>query len=113
MRAERPRAKTTHAPIRRAQQDPSWVRWALTGLALAVVVVLIVIPIVNVFSEALVEGIGTYWKNLVDDADTLHSILLTLTVVPIALVANVLFGVAAAWTISRFSFRGRTFLTSL
>ena len=98
---------------RRAQQDPSWVRWGLTAVVLAVVGVLIVIPIVNVFAEALSQGIGVYWRSLFVDPDTRHSILLTLTVVPIALVANVLFGITAAWAISRFNFPGRTLLTAL
>ena len=75
--------------------------------------VLIVIPVVNVFAQALAEGVGVYWKNLFDDPDTRHSIFLTLTVVPIALVANVVFGVAAAWAIARFNFPGRTLLTAL
>jgi sulfate transport system permease protein len=85
----------------------------LTGVALAVVGVLIVIPVVNVFSEALSGGIGVYWKNLVIDPDTRQSILLTLTVAPIAVLANLVFGVTSAWAISRFSFPGRTLLTAL
>jgi sulfate transport system permease protein len=99
--------------IRQAQQDPAWVRWGLTLAALAVVGVLIVIPVVHVFAQALADGVDVYWKNLFGDPDTRHSILLTLTVVPIALVANVVFGVAAAWAIARFRFPGRTLLTSL
>jgi sulfate transport system permease protein len=99
--------------IRSAQQDPAWVRWTLTGLALAAVAVLIVVPVINVFAEALKEGLGVYWTNLIADPDTWHSIMLTLTVVPIALAANVVFGVAAAWAIARFSFPGRTVLTAM
>ena len=70
------------AVVSLAQQDPRWVRWSLTGIAVTVVVVLIVIPVINVFAEALAEGAGVYWKNLFADPDTRHSILLTLTVVP-------------------------------
>jgi sulfate transport system permease protein len=99
--------------LKTAQQDPAWVRWTLTALALAVVGVLIVIPLANVFVQALSEGAGTYWANLVKDPDTRHSIILTLTVVPIALAANVVFGLAAAWAIARFDFPGRTVLTTL
>lgn len=98
---------------RRAQQDPAWVRWALTSFAIAAVVLLIVVPVANVFYEALREGLGTYWNNLVGDPDTRHSVILTLTVVPIALAANIVFGVAAAWAIARFRFPGRSFLTAL
>ena len=101
------------ARIRPAQQDPPWVRWGLTAAALAVVGILIVIPVINVFAEALKAGLGVYWNNLVVDPDTWHSIVLTLTVVPIALGANVLFGIAAAWAIARFSFPGRTLLTAM
>ena len=99
--------------VRQAQQDPAWVRWGLTLAAAAVVGVLIVIPVVHVFAGALSEACGVYWDNLFGDPDTRHSILLTLTVVPLALVANVVFGVAAAWAIARFRFPGRTVLTAL
>lgn len=100
-------------PMRRAQEDPAWVRYGLTGIALLAITILIVIPIVNVFVEAFAAGVGKYFENLFLDADTRHAILLTLTVVPIALVANVVFGVTAAWAISRFQFRGRALLTAL
>ena len=107
-----PRGVST-VPLRRSQQDPTWVRWSLITTALLVVALLIIIPVVNVFAEALAGGVGVYWDNLINDADTLHSILLTLTVVPMALAANIVFGVTAAWAISRFNFPGRTALTAL
>ena len=110
---DKPKATAATSRIRRAQQDPAWLRWTLTGLAITVVGVLIVIPVLHVFAGALAEGASVYWKNLVDDPDTRHAILLTLTVVPIAVTANVIFGVAAAWAIARFSFPGRTLLTAL
>lgn len=100
-------------PVRRAQEDPAWVRYGLTAVALLAVTVLIVIPVVNVFVEAFAGGVGAYFENLFLDPDTRHAILLTLTVVPIALVANVVFGVTAAWAVSRFKFRGRALLTAL
>ncbi len=99
--------------VRRAQQDPTWVRWALIALALLVVGILIAVPLANIFTQALGEGVGAYWDNLFADPDTRHSIFLTLTVAPIALAANVVFGVAAAWTIARFHFPGRSLLTAL
>ncbi len=98
---------------RRAQHDPPWVRWGLTAITLVAVGILVVVPVVHVFAQALSAGFRVYWSNLVDDPDTLHSILLTLTVVPVALVANVVFGIAAAWAIARFRFPGRTVLTTL
>ncbi len=107
-----PKSKTS-SYARLAQEDPTWVRWILTSIALLVVFVLVVIPVANVFSEALAGGLGVYWDSLFADEDTRHSILLTLTVVPFALVANVVFGVAAAWAITRFHFPGRALLTAL
>jgi sulfate transport system permease protein len=98
---------------RRAQLDPAWVRWGLTGIVVALVTVLIVVPVINIFATALSDGVGAYFENLFGDDDTLHSILLTLTVVPIALVANLIFGLAAAWAIARFDFPGKTLLTAL
>src|SRR5215471_10175549 len=109
---ERQKSAAT-AKYRQAQEDPAWVRWGLTSLAVAVVGVLVVIPVINIFYEALREGVGAYWKNLFLDPDTRQSIILTLTVVPIALLANTVFGIAAAWAISRFRFPGRTLLTAL
>ena len=99
--------------VRQAQQDPVWVRWGLTLLALLVIGVLVVIPVVNIFVQALSEGVSVYWQNLFADPDTRHAIFLTLTVVPIALAANVLFGITAAWSIARFHFPGQTLLTAL
>jgi sulfate transport system permease protein len=107
------RTPTPHSVLStQHSQDPLWVRLTLTGLALVVLIVLVVIPVVSVFYEALAEGLGTYWRNLTADPDTRHSIMLTLTVAPIAVLCNVVFGVAAAWAITRFRFRGRTLLVT-
>lgn len=94
-------------------RDPWPVRWGLTLAAVSVVGLLVVVPLVNVFWQALSHGVGVYWNNLVADPDTRHAILLTLTVAPVAVVANLIFGVAAAWAIARFRFPGRTLLTTL
>lgn len=111
--AKKSQAAAAPARIRKAQQDPAWVRWGLTLLALAVVGILVVIPVVSVFVQAFADGVGAYWKNLFGDPDTRHAMRLTLTVVPLALAANIVFGVAAAWSIARFKFPGRTLLTAL
>src|SRR5204862_2958207 len=79
----------------------------------AVIAILVVIPVVFVFFEALKPGLSVYWDNLFADPDTWHSIKLTLTVAPVAVAANVIFGMAAAWLIARFRFPGRTVLTTL
>src|SRR5262249_22947215 len=96
-----------------AQEDPWLVRWSLIAVAAFIMGVLVVIPLVNVFYEALAKGLRTYWDNLVADPDTLSAVLLTLKVAPAAVAANVIFGLAAAWAIARFRFPGRTLLTAM
>jgi sulfate transport system permease protein len=104
---------TTRSVPPRAHEDPAWVRWTLVSLAILVMTLLVLVPLLNVFVEAFADGIGTYWKNLAHDADTLHSVWLTLMVAPTAVVLNLIFGIAAAWAIARFRFPGRAFLTAL
>ena len=93
-------------------KDPAWVRVLLIGAAVGVVGLLIVVPVVHVFYQALKPGVAQYFHNLFQDRDTRHAVLLTLIVAPIAVVLNVVFGVAAAWCIARFRFPGRTLLTA-
>jgi sulfate/thiosulfate transport system permease protein len=94
-------------------QDPAWVRWTLTILALGILTVLVIIPVLSVFYQALGRGLGTYIDNLIGDPDTRHAIFLTLFIAPVAVALNVVFGVAAAWLIARYRFQGRTLLLSL
>jgi ABC-type sulfate transport system permease subunit len=96
-----------------ARHDPWLVRWGLTLAALVVLAVLVVLPLANVFAQALGEGPRAYWDNLIGDANTRHAILLTMTVTPITVAANLVFAVAAAWAIARFRFPGRTLLVTL
>jgi sulfate transport system permease protein len=102
-----------HPIPRRAHEDPPWVRRLLIGTAVLVMGVLVVVPLVNVFVEAFADGVAAYWQNLVGDPDTLHSMLLTLQVAPVAVLLNTIFGLAAAWAIARFRFPGRAALTAL
>jgi sulfate transport system ATP-binding protein len=98
---------------RRAQEESAVIRWTLIGLATVVLGLLIVIPMVNVFYEAFARGPRVYWNALFNDPDTLSAILLTLRVAPVAVLLNLVFGVAAAWAIARFRFPGRTLLTAM
>src|SRR5690349_10566821 len=99
--------------VQRAQDDPRWVKAVLILAALAVMAFFVVVPLVNVFVQAFANGPRAYWQNLVGDADTLHSIELTLMVAPVAVFLNLVFGLAAAWAIARFRFPGRALLTAL
>jgi sulfate transport system permease protein len=106
-------AEPTRSIPQRAHEDPAWVRWTLVTFALAVMTLLVVVPLVNVFVEAFADGPAAYYRNLVKDPDTLHSIWLTLMVAPLAVFLNLIFGLAAAWAIARFKFPGRAFITAL
>src|SRR5690349_11224 len=96
-----------------APNDPPLVRWGLTAAAVLVLGVLVVIPVVNVFARALVDGGRAYCITLFQDPNTRKAIVQTLTVAPVAVVLNLVFGLAAAWAIARFRFPGRTLLTTL
>ena len=113
MRAETNLLAAPGQSSKRAQNDPPLVRWGLTLLAVGILSLLVIVPVVNVFYNALSAGFEAYWDNLVGDPDTRHAIFLTLIVAPTAVVLNVIFGVAAAWVIARFQFPGRALLTSL
>jgi sulfate transport system permease protein len=107
---------STHPTARhkgpRATQDPLWVRWALTGVALLFLAFFLVLPLAAVFAEAFRRGVGAYFASFADP-DALASIKLTLLTAAIAVPANVVFGVAAAWLIAKFKFPGKSLLTTL
>ncbi len=99
--------------VHKAQGDPPWVRRLLIAGAVFVIGILVIVPLVEVFVEAFADGPGAYWRTLTGDPDTWSAVTLTLTVAPVAVVLNLVFGMAAAWAIARFRFPGRTVLTSL
>lgn len=109
----RPDASLAAPGRRRPAADPAWVKWTLIGTAVAVMGVLVVVPIVNVFVNAFADGVPAYWRNVAGDPDTRHAILLTLIVAPTAVVLNAVFGIAAAWAIARFQFPGRSALLAV
>ncbi|MBA8882822.1 sulfate ABC transporter permease subunit CysW [Dokdonella fugitiva] len=95
-----------------ALRDPWWLRLPLLLLALAFVALFLVLPLLAVFGYAFEKGVDFYLASLADE-DARAAIRLTLLVTAIAVPANTLFGIAAAWLITRFSFRGRGLLLSL
>ncbi len=95
-----------------ATQDPAWVRYLLLGLALAFVGVMLVLPMVLVLGQALAHGLPAYWAALVHP-DALSALRLTLLAAAIAVPANLVFGVAAAWCIAKFEFKGKPLLITL
>lgn len=95
------------------RNDPLWLRGGLVAAALAILGLFVVLPLAQVFYGALDRGLDAYGDQLWRDRDTRAAIRLTLVVMPIAVVANIAFGVAAGWTIARFRFPGRTLLITL
>jgi sulfate transport system permease protein len=100
----------TPGPVR-ATHDPAWVRWTLTAGALVFLAFFLVLPLAAVFAEALRRGLGAYFA-AVTDHDALSAIRLTLLTAAISVPANMVFGIAAAWTIAKFNFRGKSLLTT-
>jgi sulfate transport system permease protein len=92
--------------------DPAWVRWLLIGGAVLFLSAFLLVPVAAVFVEAFKQGAGVYLASL-RDSDALAAIRLTLLTAAIAVPANGIFGLAAAWSVTRFRFRGKTLLVSL
>ncbi len=105
-------ATTAPRAVTRATGETRLVRWLLTGTALAFLGLVLVIPLVLVFAEALAKGLPTYWA-AITNPDTLSAARLTLLIAAIAVPANLVFGVAAAWSIAKFEFPGKQVLITL
>ncbi|MGA0540475.1 sulfate ABC transporter permease subunit CysW [Neotabrizicola sp. VNH66] len=105
----------TFAPARRfrpATQESGAVRWSLIGLAVFGLAILVFAPLAAVFAEALAKGWAAAVKSLAH-RDALSAIKLTLLIAAIAVPLNAAFGIAAAWFITKFDFRGKAFLITL
>jgi sulfate transport system permease protein len=87
-------------------------RAVLMAVAFAFLAVFLVLPLVVVFQQAFAKGVAAYFASL-NDRDTAAAIKLTLLVAAISVPLNLVFGVAAAWAIAKFEFKGKAFLTTL
>jgi sulfate transport system permease protein len=92
--------------------EPRWVRYTLIGLALTFMGLFLVLPLLAVFTEALRKGLDAYWVAL-QEPDAWAAIRLTLLTALIAVPLNLVFGVAAAWAIAKFEFKGKSLLITL
>ena len=97
---------------RRPTADPAWVRWTLIAVTLLFLGAFLLLPLVSVFHEALKDGLGSYTQAF-KDPDALAAVKLTLEVAAIVVPLNVVVGLAAAWCLTRFRFRGRHLLMTL
>lgn len=96
----------------RAQTEPPFVRWLLTGIALAFLALFLALPLAAVFIQAFEKGLSVYLAAL-REPDTLSSIRLTLITAAVTVPLNLFFGVTAAWAIAKFSFPGKNLLITL
>lgn len=97
---------------RDATREPTWVRYTLITIALLFFLSCLILPLILVFVEAFKQGVGVYAQALVH-SDTLSAVKLTLLTAVIAVPLNVVFGVAAAWCVAKFNFRGKSILTTI
>jgi sulfate transport system permease protein len=100
------------ASATRSTSSQKLVRIALIGTALLFVGLLLVLPLVAVFAQALQKGIGAYFSAIADP-ETRSAIRLTLLTAGIAVPLNVVFGLAASWALTKFEFGGRNLLITL
>lgn len=98
--------------LSRATSEPAWVRYLLIFTALSFLTLFLFVPLAAVFTEALRKGFGTYVTALLDP-DALSAIKLTFIAAIIAVPLNLVFGVAAAWAIAKFEFKGKSILITL
>jgi sulfate/thiosulfate transport system permease protein len=102
-------------PTRRPQRvraEPEFIRWIIVGTAVAFLTIFLVLPLVVVFQQALVRGIGPYIGALTHP-DAVAAVKLTLWVAAISVALNLVFGLVAAWAIAKFKFRGKSVLITL
>jgi sulfate transport system permease protein len=112
-----PSAVAAAQPARRgrsrlALRDPAWLRWSLIGIGLLFLGVFVLLPLASVFTEALAKGLGAY-AAAITDPETRSAIRLTLMTAAISVPMNVVFGIAAAWLISKYNFWGKSTLITL
>jgi len=108
--AKRGRGTTTAS--KRGTEESPWVKWLLIIVALLFSVLFLLLPLVNVFAQAFSKGLAAYWKALAEP-DSWAAMKLTLVVAAITVPCNVIFGIASAWAIAKFDFRGKSLLTTL
>jgi sulfate transport system permease protein len=101
----------TPTPVRPIT-EPRWVRWTLIAVALGFLGLFLLVPLASVFTEALSKGLGLYLESFVHP-DAIDAIQLTLLAAGISVPLNLVFGVAAAWAIAKFEFRGKNLLITL
>ncbi|MCG2578576.1 sulfate ABC transporter permease subunit CysW [Dechloromonas sp. XY25] len=96
----------------RATQEPVWVRYTLLAIGLGFLFFFLGLPLIAVFVEALAQGVPVYLEAL-KEPETRSAIWLTIAIALAVLPFNIVFGVAAAWAIAKFDFKGKSLLITL
>ena len=102
----------TTKKVQAGTTESRWIRHSLIGLALVFMVLFLVLPLAAVFTEALRKGLDAYFEAL-QEPDAWSAIRLTLITAAVAVPLNLVFGVAAAWAIAKYEFKGKSLLTTL
>ena len=105
-------AATAPRAVTRATGESRAVRWTLIAVALLFLALVLLLPLTLVFVQAFAKGLPAYW-DAIWEPDALSAAKLTLLTAAIAVPLNLVFGVAAAWCISKFEFRGKNLLITL
>jgi sulfate/thiosulfate transport system permease protein len=98
--------------LRAATEEKAWVRWSCITVTIAFLTLLLFVPLASIFAEAMKKGLGAYLASF-NDPYCWAAIRLTLLAAGIAVPLNLVFGLAAAWAIAKFEFRGKSFLVTL
>ncbi|HZV97909.1 MAG TPA: sulfate ABC transporter permease subunit CysW [Methylophilaceae bacterium] len=98
--------------LSRALSEPAWVRWTLIAITLVFLSLFLLVPLAAVFAEAFRKGLETY-AAAITEPDAVSAIKLTLIAAAISVPLNLVFGIAAAWAIAKFEFRGKSILITL
>ncbi len=103
---------SSYRPSQRGREEPPAIKWTLIGVAWLFCLVFLLVPLANVLAQAFSRGGAFWWESLVQP-DTWSAIRMTLIVAAISVPLNVIFGLAAAWAIAKFDFRGKVALTTI
>lgn len=96
----------------RATTEPAWVRWTLISIAVGFLGLFLLMPLIAVFAEAFKQGTQLYFATF-EDRYAIDAIFLTLKVAAISVPMNLVFGLTAAWVITKYSYRGKSLLVTV
>src|SRR6478736_4202758 len=99
-------------PASDARADPTPMRWAIIGITIAFLTIFVVVPLLNVFAQAFSKGLEAYVA-AISNPDALAAIQLTLIVAAISVGLNLVFGIVAAWAITKYDFAGKSLLITV